>query len=35
MKKRALNQRVLYKISHLTISSLVLISNKREGQVIL
>ena len=32
MKKRALNQRVLYKISHLTISSLVLISNKREGQ---
>ena len=35
MKKHALNQRVLYKISHLTISSLVLISNKREGQVIL
>ena len=35
MKKPALNQRVLYKISHLTISSLVLISNKREGQVIL
>ena len=35
MKKHALNQRVLYKISNLTISSLVLISNKREGQVIL
>ena len=34
-KKNALNQRVLYKISHLTISSLVQISNKREGQVIL
>ena len=33
MKKRALNQRVLYKISHLTISSLVLISNKRQGQL--
>ena len=29
------NQRVLYKISHLTISSLVLISNKRQGQLIL
>ena len=35
MKKHALNQRVLYKISHLTISSLVLIDNKRQGQVIL
>ena len=33
MKKRALNQRVLYKISHLTISSLVVISNKRQGQL--
>ena len=33
MKKRALNQRVLYKISHLTISSLVIISNKRQGQL--
>ena len=35
MKKHALNQRVLYKISHLTIYSLVLIDNKRQGQVIL
>ena len=33
MKKRALNQGVLYKISHLTISSLVIISNKRQGQL--
>ena len=33
MKKRALNRRVLYKISHLTISSLVVISNKRQGQL--
>ena len=33
MKKRALNQRVLCKISHLTISSLVIISNKRLGQL--
>ena len=35
MKKHALNQRVLYKISHLTISSLVLISNERQGQAVL
>ena len=32
-KKHALSQRVLYKISHLTISSLVVISDKRRGQV--
>ena len=32
-KKHALGQRVLYKISHLTISSLVVISDKRRGQV--
>ena len=31
-EKNALNQRVLYKILHLTISSLVVISNKRQGQ---
>ena len=32
-KKKALSQRVLYKISHLTIFSLVVISDKRRGQV--
>ena len=34
-RKHALSQRVLYKISHLSISSLVVISDKRRGQVIL